>query len=117
MRSKLLAFFLLATAALAQTPSHTATLTWPAPHDASASTTYNVYYVAASCPANGSTTGPTWIKANTAPISALTFVQTIPAGNYCWYVTQVANGMESLPSNTAGGTAKPGSVTFSVTIN
>jgi hypothetical protein len=116
MRKLLTLFFVFASAAFAQT-THTATMSWKAPTDAIATSTYNVYYVAASCPTSGLGT-LNWVKINPVPIVGLTYTQSgLAAGNYCWYVTQVQNGVESPPSTTAGGMAKPGTVTFSVTIN
>lgn len=114
---KLIALFLFATAALAQTTGHSAVLTWTAPSDAVAGSTYNVYRANAVCPTTG-ITGPTWTKITPISISALTYTDsTITAGSWCYYVTQVQGGVEGNPSTTAGGQAKPNTVTFSITIN
>ena len=79
-------------------------------------TTYNFYRAAGTCPVNGLGT-LTWVKLTTTPISGLTYTDnSITVGAWCFYATAIVNGVESAPSNTAGGTAKPNTITFSVVI-
>jgi len=106
---------LLATGASAQSTGHSAVLTWAAPSDATAASTYNIYRANAVCPTSGTGT-LTFTKINST--SALTYTDsTIIVGNWCYYVTQVASGIESAPSNTAGGQARPNTVTIQLVIN
>src|SRR5271163_1577295 len=104
-------FGILALAALplsAQATGHKATLTWTAPPDAVATSTYNVYRAAAACPSGGVTGTLSFTKITATPITALTYVDsTIGVGQWCYYVTQVQAGTESAQSNTSGGTAAP----------
>lgn len=97
--------------------AHSAALSWAAPSDAITTTTYNVYRLAGSCP-TAPLTLPLpagWSKLTN--VSALSYTDsTITVGSWCYMVTQVTNSIESNPSNTAGGQAKPGVVTFSVVI-
>jgi hypothetical protein len=110
----ILAALLFAGAASAQ--AHQATLTLKAPSDAVASSIYNVYRAAGSCPATVPGT-LTWTKLTATPISVLTYTDsTISVGAWCYYVTQVQSGIESLPSIPAGGTAQPNTVTFTIVV-
>ena len=103
--------------ALAQTASHQAVLSWPAPSDATTSSSYNVYRANATCPTSGLGT-LTWTKLTTTPIAALTYTDnSIGVGNWCYYVTQLQQGAESVPSNTAGGQARPNTVTIQIVVN
>ena len=106
----------LTSPAMAQAAPHSAAVSWTAPADANATTNYNVYRLNSTCPISGIGTA-TWTKV----ASSLTVVNftdtTITVGNWCYYVTQVTNGIESAPGTTAGGQAKPGVVNFSVTIS
>src|SRR2546430_12940192 len=113
---KAVLFTLLAAPVFAQAVAHQAALTWTAPSDAIAGTTYNVSRVNAACPTSG-LGGLTWKQVNNLPITTTSYTDTtIGIGQWCYYVTQVTNGVESAPSTTAGGTAKPNTVTFTVTI-
>jgi hypothetical protein len=107
--------FLLVVLARAQT-AHQAVLTWTASSDAAANPTlgYNVYRLSASCPKQG-TSGFT--KLNSAPVMALTYTDTpLPVGNVCYCVLATLNGVESKPSNKAGGTVGPGTVVLMLQI-
>jgi hypothetical protein len=93
----ILALCALATAAAAraQTP-HTVSLSWTASADAAAnpSLTYNVYR-STGC------SGP-FVLMNNAPDSATTYLDAaVFAGTYCYLVTAVLSGVESVPSNQA----------------
>jgi hypothetical protein len=110
---KRLILFLLVVLALA-IPSfaqgHSAVITWPAPSDAVAASTYKVYRASGACPASAPGT-LTWTNLTATPISALTYTDsTITVGAWCYYVTQVQAGIESVPSNPAGGTARPNAI-------
>ena len=101
--------------ASAQT-AHSATLTWSAPSDATTGSTYNIYRATGACPTSGLGT-LTFAKVNAAPITALTYVDSgLTVGTYCYYATQVQSSTESLPSNTAGGPARPGTITVQIVI-
>jgi hypothetical protein len=105
------AAFLMTQPVSAQT-AHSATLSWAAPSDAVASSTYNIYRAAGACPLSGLGT-LTFSKLNTAPITALTYTDTtVGVGSWCYYGTQVQNGVESVPSNTAGGNVVPNGITI-----
>ncbi len=96
--------------------THSAVLNWTASSDAAANPTlgYNVYRLSASCPKTG-TSGFT--KLNTAPVTALTYTDTpLPIGNVCYCILATLNGIESKPSNKAGGTVGPGTVVLTLTI-
>lgn len=61
----------------------------------------NVYRLTGSCPAG--TTG--FIKLTSSPVVTSNYIDsTVVAGNYCYFVTAVLNGVESAPSNTAQAT-------------
>lgn len=96
---------------------HNVVLTWAAPADAVATSTYDLFRINAVCPVSG-LGGLTFTKVNTTPITALTFTDaTITVGNWCYYMQQNQNGASSVPSNTAGGQAKPNTVTIQIVIN
>src|SRR5208337_369101 len=112
--SLLLLLFGVAQVVAAQ--NHSVTLTWNLPTDAVASSTYNVYRASGACPVSGLGT-LTWAKINTAWIAALTYSDSgVPVGSYCYYATQVQNGTESLPSNTAPALVRPNTVTITITL-
>jgi hypothetical protein len=97
--------------------AHNAVIKWGASPDAGANPSlgYNVYKLATTCPASG-TAG--FSKVNSAPISALTFTDSpLAVGSVCYYVTATLNGTESVPSNTAGGTVTPATVSITITIS
>jgi hypothetical protein len=113
--SVLSALLFLASPVRAQA-AHKATITWPASSDAAANPTlgYFVYRLTAACPSSG-TAGFT--KITSTPVMALTYVDTtIGLGPVCYYVTATLNGAESVPSNTAGGTATLAGVNITVTV-
>ena len=118
MRKLLYLLVLLSIAAVpsrAQTP-HSAVLTWNASSDAAAnpSLTYNAYKFLGPCPI-GTTIVATsqFTKINTTPITKLSYTDTnLSVGsNVCYYVTASLNGVESVPSASAGGTVPPAGVT------
>lgn len=94
---------------------HSAVLTWGAASDATVGSTYNVYRAAAVCPASG-IAGVTFIKEGNT--SALTFTDStvVVGSSYCYYVTQMVGTAESAPSNTAGGTVRPSTVTIQIVV-
>lgn len=101
--------------ASAQT-AHSAAVSWSAPSDAISSSTYNVYRAPGACPASGLGT-LTFVKLNATPITGLSYTDTtITVGSWCFYGTQVQNGVESAPSNTAGGNVSPNAPTITVVL-
>ena len=97
--------------------SHQAQLSWTAPSDATGSSTYNIYRATASCPASG-ISGPTWTKIGTGITTTTYTDSTVAVGTtYCYYGTQVLNGAESVPSNTAGGSVGPNSITIQLVLS
>jgi chitinase len=108
-------FIILINPVMAQ--GHTATLTiTPASDAVSGTTGYNIYRTPNACPVTG-IGSLTWTKLTTTPITATTYTDsTLTPGTWCYYVTANLGGVESVPSITAGGTAKPNTVTFSITI-
>jgi fibronectin type 3 domain-containing protein len=116
--SILLAAVLLATRAVSQTAAtHSVALNWTASSDAAANPTlaYNVYRLVGACP-SGSPTGFTKVASSVTTVS---YTDTaVSVGNtYCYYVTSVLNGLESVPSNAVAAVilpAAPSSVTVAV---
>jgi len=103
--------------ASAQAGPHSAVITWTTPADAVSGSAYNVYRASGACPASG-LGSLTFGAVNASPVSALTYTDsTVTVGTYCFYVTQVQNGTESLPSILAGGQVRPNVVTITVTLN
>ena len=94
---------------------HKAILTWNAPSDADTTTTYNIYRSNATCPTIGIGTG-TWSKISSGVVTANYTDSSISVGNWCYYVTATTQGQESGPSNTAGGLARPGAPSLTLTI-
>lgn len=96
---KLLTIVLLlcSLATFAQTPTHSATLTWSdTPAQIQAGATYNIYRSTGMCSGT-----PTFSKLASG-VTVLTYVDTtVQPGDYCYEVTATLNGMESAPSNTA----------------
>jgi hypothetical protein len=87
--------------------SHSVSLKWTASVDAGAS--YNIYRLTGTCPVSG--TGG-FSKISATPVSGTTFNDAAQsAGTYCYYVTAVLNGAESLPSNLAAAVILPGAPT------
>jgi len=87
---------LFAVAAIAQT--HSVALSWTtgAGNPAPPATTANVYRIAGTCPAN-----PTWgTPLNTATIAgtAYTDLAVTATSTYCYAVTNIVNGVESVKS-------------------
>jgi hypothetical protein len=83
---------------------HSFLLNWAAPVDAVAGTSYNVYRVKATCPADPTTIS--WSKVSST--TALSYTDTnVTPGPWCYYVTQVQSGVESAPSNLAGARLPP----------
>lgn len=97
--------------------THQAVLTWAAPSDAVAGSTYNVHRASGFCPATG-LGSLVFTTVNAAPITALTYTDTgLAIGVYCYFVDQTQNGATSLPSNTAGGGVRPNTVTIQIVIS
>ncbi len=109
---------LLATSAAPQTgSSHSVALNWTASSDAAGNPTlaYNVYRLVGACP-SGAPTGFTKVASSVTTVS---YTDTaVSVGNtYCYYVTSVLNGLESVPSNAVAAVilpAAPSSVTVAV---
>lgn len=115
LASSLLALFLVA-ASFGQS-THSAVLKWGASPDAAANPSlgYFVYRFSGQCTSTGS---PVFTKLNSTPITALTYTDSgLGIGSYCYYVTSTLNGVESVPSNTAGGTVTPATVVITVTVS
>jgi hypothetical protein len=92
--------------AFGASPAHaqyTVRLSWTASSDAAAnpSLTYNVYR-AATCPGH-------FAKINAAPVSGTSYVDTSASTGaaYCYQVTAVLSGVESVPSNQAIAAVPP----------
>lgn len=100
---------LLASSAFAQS-THTVTLTWTPSTDTGG--TVNIYRATSSC-----TGTPTFTKLATGIVAAGPYVDSsVGIGPFCYYVTAVVNGAESLPSTTAGATVLPLSPTSLVAV-
>ena len=81
----------------AHAQAHAVSLKWNASADAASN--YNVYRLSGACPTSG-TTGFTKITATA--VSGTAYSDSgVAAGTYCYYVTSVLNGAESMPSNLA----------------
>jgi len=89
----LIALWLVAVPGMAQAASHSVTLTWT---DASnpAGTTYNVYRAPGLCSGT-----PAFSKVGSAVAGKTYTDTTVTVGNYCFQVTAVFSGAESVPSN------------------
>jgi len=90
---KLIWLLLMASVAVAQAATHSVTLTWV---DASnpAGTTYNVYRATGLCSGT-----PTFSKIGSA-VTVKTYTDaSVTPGNYCYQVTAIFGGAESVPSN------------------
>lgn len=76
-------------------PGHTVTLGWAAPSSSPLPVaSYNIY--------RGSASGAESTKINTAPVTAVSFVDRPAAGTYFYIVkSATADGTESIPSNEA----------------
>jgi hypothetical protein len=87
--------------------SHSVSLKWTASTDSGVS--YNVYRLAAACPASGSAG---FSKITAAPLTATAYTDTtVGPGAYCYYATSVLNGAESVPSNLASAVILPAAPT------
>jgi hypothetical protein len=88
------------------TGGHSVVLTWTAPADVSASSTYDIFKLSsASCPASG-TTG--FVKITAAPVAVLTFTDNAPnVGSQCYYAVQNQGGAASGPSNLVAAVILP----------
>lgn len=97
---RLLALFVFALGAFAQ--SHSATLTWTVPTEPSG-TGYDVYRAVGTCPSSGIGT-LSYTLLNSTPLTVLTYTDTTVTGGttYCYYVTASLSGVQSGPSPTAG---------------
>jgi hypothetical protein len=93
----LILLLLLSVGAMAQaaTPAHGVDLTWGKPTDATAASLYKVYRANGLCSLN-----PVNFTQVGTPVSVLAYSEDDPANtSYCFYVTHVLNGFESVPSN------------------
>jgi hypothetical protein len=104
---KLLIHFLLVSLAipafaLAQTQTHSATLTWTDTLNPSG-TTYNVWRLTGTCPTTAPTSTPPtgFTQINTSAITLKTYQDTAVTGGstYCYVITAVNSGGQSAPSS------------------
>ena len=104
MRRLICFLALLSGTAFAQA-SHSVTLTWTASTDTGG--TVNVYKATSGC-----TGTPSFTLLASGVVSAGPYIDsTVGVGQFCYYVTAVVNGAESLPSNNAAATVLPKSPT------
>lgn len=86
----------------AQAAAHSVTLTWTAPADAVATSTYSIFRATGSC------TGAAFGSALVTGVTATTYVDnTVVVGNYCYTAQQVQNGASSVNSNLAPVSVSP----------
>ena len=112
MKNIAIAFIVLAalTNATFAQASHSVTLNWTASTDTGG--TVNVYRTAGAC-----STSATFTKIATGVVAAGPYVDSgIAVGNYCYQVTAVVGGAESVPSNQAPASVLPNAPTILVTI-
>lgn len=100
MTKRALVILVILAAGLSAQANRQVVLSWTASPTPGA--TYNVYRAPTAC-------GPTlaFTKVNTAPVAAVTFSDSVPAGTYCYQVTASAAGLESAPSNNAAAAVGP----------
>lgn len=95
IRSLSLLLFAVMLCPAAHAQAHSVSLAWTASTDGG---TVNVYRIPGSCPS--STTTGNGTKLTAAPVAGTTYVDsTVLVGSYCYYVTAVLSGAESVPSN------------------
>jgi hypothetical protein len=103
-----IALIAITSAAIAQS-SHSVTLTWTASPDGG---TVNVYRAPGAC-----STSAAFTKITTGVVAAGPYVDNgIAVGNYCYQVTAVVGGAESVPSNQAPASVLPSAPTVLVTV-
>jgi hypothetical protein len=91
--------------------THSITIAWTDTVNPTGTTTYNVYRLTGACPTPAPATAPPPGFAQlVSGISTTTETDStvLPATTYCYLVTAVVAGSESVPSNTAQG-VEPGS--------
>lgn len=93
LRVFIAAFCFLALAAVAQTTTHSVTLTWSDSLNPTG-TTYSVYRATGLCSGT-----PTFSKLAVGVATKSYQDTTVTPGNYCYQVTATVNGVESSPSN------------------
>jgi fibronectin type 3 domain-containing protein len=98
------------TSAVAQTQTHSVTLSWNDTLNP-AGTTYNVYRADGLC--SGS---PVFAKIASAVALKTYKDTTVTVGNYCFQVTAVFNSIESSPSNSVNPTVGPFAVQLNATV-
>lgn len=103
---KLIAILALSSVAALAQSSHSVSLSWTPSTDTGG--TVNVYRAPAACTANPTTFTP---LANGIVAAGPYADTTVAVGAYCYYVTSVVNGAESLPSNKVTATVLPQSPT------
>ena len=96
--------------------SHSATLTWTLSTDSGSG--YNAYRLAGACPSSATTGQGTKLTSTPLAAGTVTFTDAnLAVGTYCYYVTAVLNGAESVPSNLAPAVVLPQSPSaLSVTV-
>ncbi len=87
---------LLFTAAILSAQGHNVTLNWTDTLNP-AGTTWNVYRAPSACTASS-----VFVKLTATALTVKTYTDsTVVSGSYCFQVTAVLNGVESVPSNQA----------------
>lgn len=91
--------------------AHQVVLTWQTPDDATALATYSIYRASGLCP-------QTAFAKIASGITTLSYTDSaVQVGkSYCYYGTHVESGSESVPSNTAGGTVTPHTITIQIVV-
>jgi len=100
---KLVSIALVWCASLAAQSAHTVALSWTDTTNP-AGTSYNVYRAAGAC-----TGSPAFAKIGSTPVSVKTYTDSAvaSAATYCYQVTAVLNGVESVPSNSVAAVIPP----------
>ena len=99
-----LALLLLAGLSLYAQAGRTVSLAWTS--SVTPNVGYNVYRAAGLCGSQASPAAFTKLNAN--PVADVTYSDAnVAVGNYCYYITATASGIESAPSNNVSGTVAP----------
>ena len=86
--------------------THSATLNWTLSTDSGS--TYNAYRISGACPSSATTGQGTKLTSTPLASGTTTFTDAgLAVGSYCYYVTAVLNGAESVPSNLAPAVVLP----------
>lgn len=93
----------LSVGALAQAPSHSVTLSWNPPADATSASTVTVFRAAGACTGTPSFSS----LASTQPMTAPYVDSTVTVGTFCYAVQHNLGGAVSVNSNLAPATVSP----------